>query len=247
MEYGKETIEKIEELVKEASANMTLDGKVWSTRRYERVLFEPLPDPMNVSTLSGFADFITANIDRITLTDVAAMVRGPEKVSLVSKLQGEKLDRATYITASVDSSLKQFQFEKYIETEQFIVTLRSMFEQSKDLDKIISYVSKIKGGESFSLEDDGVSQVASSSKGVSGALTEKATAPAIVRLRPFRTFRDIEQVESEFLFRMKLINTDDKIVGCALFEADGGRWRNQATLAIRDYIKEALPGLAVIA
>ena len=56
------------------------------------------------------------------------------------------------------------------------------------------------------------------------------------------------QIQSEFLFRMKLVDTENGVVGCALFEADGGRWRNEAVNAIRDFLKESLPAdLAIIA
>ena len=58
----------------------------------------------------------------------------------------------------------------------------------------------------------------------------------IVRLSPYRTFREIEQPESQFLLR---IRTDDRgNAEVALFEADGGVWRNEARLRIAEYLKE---------
>jgi hypothetical protein len=84
---------------------------------------------------------------------------------------------------------------------------------------------------------------------VSGALTSKETAPKIVNLKPYRTFRDVEQPVSSFLFRMKLVDEERKIVGCCLYEADGGRWRNTAVKTIQEFLVENLAetGIAVIA
>lgn len=53
-------------------------------------------------------------------------------------------------------------------------------------------------------------------------------------LAPYRTFLEVEQPESQFIFRMK-----DGPRG-AIFEADGGAWRNQAIVNIREYLKEQL-------
>lgn len=249
MEFGKDTIEKIESMVKAADGiDVEIEGRHYSSRDLKPVLFEPKPAALKVVTLTGLVDYIKANRDSLILETCVILVESFDKVTLASELTGDKWERAYYITAGVDSGLNVYPFEKYMQVEGFVIALRSMFEPTPDLEKMIAYVSRVQGGKAFSLEDDGVSQSASVRTSVTGALTKKETAPAIVKLRPFRTFRDIDQVESEFLFRMKLIDTEENVVGCALFEADGGRWRNQATNAIRDYLKAALPeGPAVIA
>ncbi len=48
------------------------------------------------------------------------------------------------------------------------------------------------------------------------------------------TFLEVEQPVSQFVFRMK----DGP--RAAIFEADGGAWRNQAIVNIREYLKEQL-------
>ena len=49
--------------------------------------------------------------------------------------------------------------------------------------------------------------------------------PNPVTLRPFRTFIEVEQPESKFIFRMREGGR------CAIFEADGahGSWRRRKT------------------
>ncbi|MGC4441273.1 hypothetical protein ABXW85_20645, partial [Streptococcus suis] len=66
------------------------------------------------------------------------------------------------------------------------------------------------------IEDNGVSQVATVTSGV--ASLAKGKAPNPVLLRPYRTFAEVEQPASQFVFRI------DKQARMALFEADGKRW-----------------------
>lgn len=51
----------------------------------------------------------------------------------------------------------------------------------------------------------------------------------IEALRPFRTFLEVEQPESEFLLRV------DPDEGIGFFEADGGIWKLEAKKNIADY------------
>lgn len=59
----------------------------------------------------------------------------------------------------------------------------------------------------------------------------------IVKLKPYRTFSEVEQPESEFLVRL----SDGGRV--ALYEADGGAWKLQARRNVADYLKENLADL----
>ena len=55
-----------------------------------------------------------------------------------------------------------------------------------------------------------------------------------VALRPYRTFLEVDQPESEFLLRLD----DNGNVG--LFEADGGMWEQTAKASILSYFEEHL-------
>ena len=70
--------------------------------------------------------------------------------------------------------------------------------------------------------------------------------PNPVRLKPFRTFLEINQPESDFIFRMR----EGRGVECAIYEADGGAWQIEAMQRIKVYIQNALndmPQFTVIA
>lgn len=248
MDLSKDAIEKIEGMAKAADViDVEIDGRHYTARELQPVIYEPRPAVLQVATLTGFSDYVKANHDKVELDKAVVIVRSHTEVVLATELWGEKYERSYLIAAKVDTGLKVYPFEQYLPVEGFVIAIRSMFEPTDDAERLISYVSRIKGGKTFGLDDDGISQSATVQSGVSGALQEKETAPIIVKLRPYRTFRDITQTESEFLFRLKLVDADAGVVGCALFEADGGRWRNEAILAVAAYLREQLSAVTVIA
>lgn len=69
-------------------------------------------------------------------------------------------------------------------------------------------------------------------KGVS-FVENKAVRP-IVTLAPYRTFQEVEQPESEFVFRVY----DDRSI--SLTAADGGMWKLAARDAVKHYLTDAL-------
>jgi hypothetical protein len=213
------------------------------------IFYKPRPEKIDLHTLTGFVDYIKANVDDLKWKTHIIVVENPGEVSLYSAMFGKDRKRDLVAVAALDKGLQSYRFGQYQQVEEFIIALNSLFEESKDREKVITYVSRVKGGTGFSLADDGVTQVAEVSKGVSGAITEKESAPKIVGLKPYRTFRDIEQPVSEFLMRLKLIDTDDHIVGVCLYEADGGRWRNTAVKTIKAFLNKELAdlGVAIIA
>lgn len=64
-----------------------------------------------------------------------------------------------------------------------------------------------------------------------------ATNP--VTLRPYRTFLEVEQPESKFIFRIR--EGSDGQPMFKLVEADGGLWKYEAVDAIKKYLTENLP------
>lgn len=85
----------------------------------------------------------------------------------------------------------------------------------------------IAGENSVSTNDNGVTQTVEARQGV--ALNALIEIKPRVMLRPFRTFLEVEQPESEFLLRV------DPDEGIGFFEADGGIWKLEAKKNIADY------------
>ena len=68
-------------------------------------------------------------------------------------------------------------------------------------------------------------------KGVS--LQQNSTIRPLVKLRPYRTFQEVEQPEGLFLIRI-----DER--GITFTEADGGMWKLAARKTVKAYLEEAL-------
>ena len=66
--------------------------------------------------------------------------------------------------------------------------------------------------------------------------------PNPVTLCPFRTFVEVKQPESRFVFRMR--QSEGRGVECAVFEADGGAWKNAAMSNVKEYLKKELEGFS---
>ena len=68
-------------------------------------------------------------------------------------------------------------------------------------------------------------------------MKENKTVRPIVKLKPYRTFSEVDQPESEFLLRLS------EGARVALYEADGGAWTLQARRNVADYLRTALSEL----
>ena len=133
-----------------------------------------------------------------------------------------------YEAMCVDSEFKA----GWREQDAAIIELRSRFIPTDDSSYLIDLVSRINNDEGVKSEDNGVSQTVVVKKGVSLAATE-AVKPRL-SLKPFRTFREVPQPESEFILRL------DENGRIGLFEADGGIWKMEAKDNIKAYFEQNL-------
>ena len=95
-------------------------------------------------------------------------------------------------------------------------------------------------------QDTGISQKATLKTGIQES--EDKLLPEKVILRPYRTFLEVEQHKSEFIFRAQ--DSRNNGVQLALYEADGGRWKMDAMRAVKEYLMEQLkevPDITVLA
>ncbi|MDD7349794.1 MAG: hypothetical protein PUG66_08150 [Clostridiales bacterium] len=119
-----------------------------------------------------------------------------------------------------------------------MIALQSMFIPTPDLDLILKFAGTSEAGTIASYGDDGVTQKATIKQGIVNK--EDAIIPNPVSLRPYRTFVEVEQPESKFIFRMK--QDRDLGIRCAIFEADGGAWKNEACQNVKRFLEEELEG-----
>ena len=247
MDFGKQAIEKIESLVK-GGLIVTVGDRDYSAKDLKPVMYNPKPCPLMVHNLRGFCGFINNDIDNVIKGNpYLIVVNDPKSVDLVSCFDSEDKERTVLVSARVNKELKEFPFGQFLSQEEFAIRFRSLFVSGRndDFEYVLSYASKLTGGTEVEGDDDGITQKVTVRRGVSGALKEKAVLKPIVKLTPYRTFREAEQPESEFLFRIRPDSNDAPTV--ALFEADGGAWVNKATENVVGYIQSLVDYIPVIA
>lgn len=228
----------VQEIKSLAQLNQVIEveGETFSPLGYKRVYSDPRPSVLGVHTLSAIRDYLTANVDGVNLEKLIVTVDSHKTVTVQTHVHGEMNDRHEVIQAIFDH-VEPFRFGSWMDSETFNIALRSLFVDTDDLNAVVEYVSKIKLEDSAEIEDDGVTQSATVRVGARGNLVERQPAPSIVTLKPFRTFPEVDQPASRFLFRMR---RDGKSVQLSLHEADGGAWKNEARNRIAAWLRENL-------
>lgn len=212
-----------------------INGQTYSDKKLERVVHNPKANRIEMTTLTSLVEYIKANID--TMADkMIVHVVSPTRVELYSQLD---FDREREFMVKVDAQLPEFSYGSYYDHEKFCIALQSMFNADDNRDLLLKFAGTVKAGTVAQYGDNGVSQSATIKKGV--ASVETALVPSPIKLRPYRTFHEVTQPESEFIFRMK--QDGDGNVSCALFEADGGAWRNAAMDNVKRHLETELNDL----
>jgi len=215
------------------------DGRQYTSQRLVE-LHEPTVEMLNNSTLTGLVDYLTSNIDGYGMDEIFCHVQSPTKVTIRSTIIGQFKQREAIIMA--EPNFTHFKFGEWYDTERFIIAAQSSFKSNESRDLILKYVGNMKAENIKTVGDDGISQQITTKTGV--ATVGNVVLPNPVALRPYRTFNEVEQPESKFVFRGKDGNGE---IYFALFEADNAAWRGEAMRNIKEYMETHVPGLHVIA
>ena len=181
-----------------------------------------------INTLTGLVSYINSNIERYEDL-LFIQIYDERTVYLRGALQ---FDGGRETLVEVNAIVPDFHYGQFLDTEQLIIAFQSKFTVTKDRDLLLKVVGNVKEENVRQTGDTGISQAVTIKTGVASA--DDVLVPNPVTLAPYRTFLEVEQPESDFIFRMK-----DGPRG-AIFEADGGAWRNKAIINIREYLTEQL-------
>lgn len=208
------------------------DGKEYYDRnKYSLVELKTkyYPKTLNLNTLDSLIDYLKSDMNNINSKRLMVIVEGPREV-IVCEEEDDDLNRNVLVT--VEAIIPNVQFGRYDSPSDFNISLQSLFVNADDRNTVIEFASALKIENGSEIVDDGIGQTATIKQGV--ASLAKAKAPNPVTLRPYRTFSEVEQPSSEFIFRI------NQLANMALFEADGGKWRLDAINNIANYLKEEL-------
>jgi len=218
---------------------LEIDGRKYTSKELKPVK-EPTAECLEVTTLTGVVDYLEGQFDGHDIRDLFCHVQSPKKVTIRSGLIGEFKQRDSVIRAEIN--FDHFEFGRWYDVEKFNIALQTFFVDTPASTLILKYVGNMIDSNVTEYGDDGVTQKITTKVGA--ASVQNVVLPNPVKLQPHRTFTEVDQPESLFVFRGKKADTGPVF---ALFEADNGAWRGEAMQNIKQYFKEHVAGLHIIA
>ena len=210
-----------------------INGSTYTSRQMYRVDTDLRADPIGCKTLTGLVDYIKANKDNFDgWNGYFLHVVNETTVELISELDNDRR-REKIIVAKAD--VCKFDFGYFLGSEEFTIGVQAKFADSEDRAAVLRFAGTAEDGTVTAYSDDGVTQKATVKRGIS--LREEKKVPSPCKLRPYRTFAEVEQPVSTFIFRMKSTSSG---IDCALYEADGGAWKMDAMGNIAKWLENAL-------
>lgn len=224
----KEAIDKIISLAKPPV--IEVGDRTFATTQLNELPTEQGVSSFEVNTLTGLLDYIHSNFD--TERKMMIHIASPTEIKLFDALNATN-DRRTYVTGR--ALLPRIQFDRLIDREEFQIMLQANFCANPDKNDLTNIISHMTVGDGKTVVDNGATQEVVIKQGVELSTTQLKERYSLM---PYRTFVEIEQPPSDFIFRVK--DDGEKNIYCGLFEADGGAWELNAMHRIKKYLAENL-------
>jgi len=207
----------------------TIGGNVFTKDRLIRVKDsnQHSPETLELNNLKGLVDYT----EQLPNKDMFFAVTSPTKVSLMSQIDPDN-DNTQFIFATAVLSVDNFNFNHWFDLETFIISLLSQFEGTEERDATIETLARLSNEYIVNNTDDKFSQKVQVKTGLTTKAEVEVKNPIL--LKPFRTFREVDQPESNFVLRYRNQNG----IQAALFEGDGGCWKLDAILRIKEWFSD---------
>lgn len=245
----------LEYLVEVGKKLVPVEIKEFSGRRYSRYNLMPISDPMVsplwISTLSSLVDLCTGKFkdgskdslgfEKFDAAKHVVHVASEKTVEVVAAVSDHWKNRECIVKCSLTETVP-FTFGQFLTQDKFIIGLLSTFEETDDRQALVRLAGAAKAEAVTLSHDDGISQEVTLKGGAH--LVDKVPARNLVKLAPFRTFREVAQPASQFLFRMQ--QSGENLPTFALFEADGGAWKLTAIENIARALRVGIVGATIV-
>lgn len=231
--FDKEALRELRRPMKPESHIVEKDGYTFGVNldgNVNQIMTEEVTtrDSLSLSTLDSLVDYIKSDLD--FSGHLYLHIADYDKVQLKGTLlkDGER-DLFAEVYAPVP---KNTLIGKWSNSEEFLIGMNAQFFNVDDRNKLIAFAGNVKEENARQTSDDGFSQKTTVKRGIASA--EEELVPNPVLLAPYRTFAEVDQPSSEFIFRM------GEGPRFALFEADGGAWKLEAISTIKSYLETEL-------
>ena len=232
----------IDRILALAPANtLSVDGFTYLDKDKSLTLHKPpVPTALAISTLTGFVDLLEAGFEAYGPQEVLVHVLDHDTVELIASGSDSFGRRQVYIHAAALKPERTFKFNNFLVQEEFNIALQSMFVPDSNVAELLAISGNLTAQNSSQQEDDGVTQRMTVKAGI--VKLDTVTPKPRVSLCPYRTFAEVLQPPSDYIFRVRQSEQGNT---CALFEADGGRWKSAAIQIIKDWLSNRLKGSSV--
>lgn len=214
------------------------------------LIVPPEAKAVDCSTLQGFVDLFEVGLDLMKQDEVFIQVASPTEVMIVSRESDTHGRRHVWAEATYPGC-ECFKFGAWLNPESFLISAQQGFQRVKietadgqftpDLEYVLKIAANITAENATSHEDDGFAQRVAIKQGI--VLKGDTILKPTVDLAPYRTFAEIDQVVSQFVFRARV---GGESIQLALFEGDGGRWKIGAAAAIKAWLIKELPSAVIV-
>ncbi len=211
-----------------------VDGTKYVSRAVNLPPPEPLPDTLKIHTLTGVAEFCNT-FNKLKIAYIH--IESASSVKVWGALEGRYRNRPCYLEASLFSE-RSFSFGRQLPQEDFIVGVQSGFVESENRARFLHVAGNITEEGCVKASDDGVSQSLATRQGISLDSSLEFKNP--VYLAPFRTFPEIKQPVSPYLFRV------GKGPTLALYETHETEWQLTAIKAIAEFLSKRIEGVSIL-
>jgi len=233
---------QIERLTKAAVAQtVDLDGVKYATMPvYDPRKPEPKPPTLEVSTLAALLEYVTSGVDAdyVHPRSLLLHVESPTRVVVWTHVFGGQHQRTALLAAEV--RVEPIRFGEFMDPETFVIQLQARAIDTPDRARVLALCGSLSAEVVRTIEDDGVSQSAKVRAGVVMQAERKVPNPVV--LQAYRTFTDVPQPAVPYILRLRG-GGDGKPPACALFEADGGAWKVEATARIAALLREGVANM----
>lgn len=234
------TTNEIDRILQLAPAGFVKQGDLIYTdadkSRSIALLTPPVPAPLRIHTLTGFVSLLEAGFEGFDPKNNLVHVESYNEVQLLSTASDRFGRRQALINSTALKPDREFRFNAFMPQEDFNIALRTMFSETPELNDLVKLAGNLSSKAEVGQEDDGFTQRVTAKAGVH--MVSSVVVKPRVTLKPIRTFLEVEQPDGDFIFRVKF----EEGVGnqCALFEADGGRWRIVAMAIISKWLHQQI-------
>lgn len=205
-------------------------GKTYCTKDLHLYGRPPMAEPIKANSLTALVDYISSCSQELPGAMIIH-VQSPTMVRLVSALN---IDRKREELFRCEANVSSFVFDRKYSQEDFIINLQANFIENEDLRLIQSVAGNVEAKTTANYGDNGITQKATVSRGI--ASKEDIIVPNPCVLVPYRTFQEVEQPASTFVFRIH----DEGTPYFKLIGADNDMWMCEAIRNIKDYLQDAL-------